>query len=173
MNYFELYDLPVQFKLDPSALKLRYIELSKRLHPDLHTLSSPENQLYMLEQSTKNNKAYGTLKDDLERTRYILQLHNLIEDEEQFNMPATFLGEVMDLNETVAEIQLDNDQTKRNKALIAIERIVESMFQDIAPFMDAFDRGEDKDENLQKIKEYYFKMKYMNRLKENIDKLAD
>ena len=171
MNFFELYDLPVQFNMDPSALKRKFIAMSKQSHPDLHTLSSEANQLEMLEKSTNNNTAYNTLKDDQKRTKYILQLHNKIEDEEQYNMPATFLMEMMDVNEAIMELQMDVDPDRHQRIIQSIQSIQAALQQDVQVWKDRFDQGENIEEALDHIKADYFKMKYIQRLKENVNKL--
>ena len=171
MNFFELYDLPIQFKMDQSELKRKFIEISKQSHPDLHTLSSEENQLDMLEKSTNNNNAYHTLKDDQKRAKYILQLHNKIEDEEQYNMPATFLMEMMDVNEAIMETQMDQDPDRHQRIIQSIQSIQASLQQDVQIWKDRYDNGEVQEDVLEHIKADYFKMKYIQRLKENVEKL--
>ena len=173
LNYFELYNLPVQFNLDQTALKTKYIELSKQLHPDMHTLADTATQVEMLERSTLNNNAYNTLKDDQKRIKYILQLHNMIEDEEQYQMPAEFLGEMMEMNEAVMGLQMEFDALEKEQAIQSLNDKVEALNQTALKWMDEFDEGKSPTKNLQKIKEYYFKLKYLNRLKENVDKLID
>ena len=37
MTYFEIFDIPVQLKLTPSALSARFFSLSREFHPDFHT----------------------------------------------------------------------------------------------------------------------------------------
>ena len=173
MNFFELYDLPVQFSIDLSVLKKKYIEQSKQSHPDLHTLSSEANQLDMLEQSTLNNNAYQVLKDDQKRIKYILQLHEMIEEEEQYQMSPAFLGEMMDLNENVMDLQMDFDASKKTSIISSLQRLVDEQHSEAKRWMDAYDSGEKTKEHLEKIKAYYFKLKYLNRLKENIDQLEE
>jgi molecular chaperone HscB len=62
MNYFELFGIPVQLKVEPGSLRAKYFELSRKYHPDHHAGVSPAVQAEVLEQSALLNKAYKTLQ---------------------------------------------------------------------------------------------------------------
>ncbi len=49
MNYFELFEIPVQLKVDTRQLGKKYFELQKKYHPDFFTQSTPEEQAEVLE----------------------------------------------------------------------------------------------------------------------------
>ena len=44
MNYFELFGLPVSFKIDKSKLALKYFELQKKYHPDFFANGTEHEQ---------------------------------------------------------------------------------------------------------------------------------
>ena len=63
MNYFELFELPVSFKIDKSKLAQKYFELQKKYHPDFFSNSGENEQDEMLERSSDINKAYKTFQN--------------------------------------------------------------------------------------------------------------
>ena len=62
MNHFEFFQLPEQFDVDTTLLKQRFLENSRKYHPDFHTLQDAAAQVKMLELATQNNLAYKTLQ---------------------------------------------------------------------------------------------------------------
>jgi molecular chaperone HscB len=60
MNYFELFDIPVQFKPDPVMVKKKFYELSRKYHPDFYSQSNGAEQAESLEISSMVNRAYKT-----------------------------------------------------------------------------------------------------------------
>jgi len=44
MNYFGLYEMPVSFPAGCSAVRKKYLELSKKYHPDFYGTASTEKQ---------------------------------------------------------------------------------------------------------------------------------
>jgi len=84
MNYFELFEIPVQFRPDPVFLKKKFYELSRKYHPDFHSRADGPRQAEALETSSMVNKAYKTFQDEDATIRYILKLHGLIEEEEKY-----------------------------------------------------------------------------------------
>ena len=51
MNYFELYEIPIAFLIDPLALKKKYFELSRKYHPDFFSQENESEQAEALEKS--------------------------------------------------------------------------------------------------------------------------
>ena len=171
MNYFQFYDLPLSFLLDESELKRRYYAHSKRLHPDFYTLESEEKQAEILEQSTYNNQAYKTLSNFDARMRYVLELKGLMPEEGQAALPQDFLMEMMDLNEELMELEFDFDADRYAKVLRMLEQQEQELLAEVTPTLSAF--GENPGGvDLQPVVEYYFKKKYLLRIRENLGKFA-
>ncbi|VAW87681.1 Chaperone protein HscB [hydrothermal vent metagenome] len=73
-NYFELFDLPVQFELSPKDLRTRYRNLQSAVHPDNYVGGTAQERRLAVQISAQINHAYLTLKDPLQRGRYLLSL---------------------------------------------------------------------------------------------------
>jgi len=82
MNYFELFDIPVQLKVDKPKLASKYFELSRKHHPDYYINENPEKQQSVLEISAQLNKAYKTFQNTDETIKYTLQLKGMLQEEE-------------------------------------------------------------------------------------------
>ena len=107
MNYFEFYDIPVDFNIDKKSLRIKFITLSKKYHPDFHISFDPETQMDVLEKSSLNNKAYEVLSDFDKRMKYILELNDALKEGKE-SISQLFLMEMMDLNEEFMDVQMDS-----------------------------------------------------------------
>lgn len=172
INYFELFDLAVSFQLDEQALKTKYYKLSRKWHPDFFTQESVERQAEVAVMSEKINQAYKVLSDRESRYKYILELHGKIGGPDNQVMPADFLMEMMDINETIMDLQLDFDQQRYDAVLNDIQTFENELNSGVLSDVDRYDGGDKRDEGLDKIKDYYLKSKYLLRIKENISTFA-
>jgi molecular chaperone HscB len=133
VDYFTFFGLPRKLNLDVSILEKDFYELSRKLHPDLNARADSQEQEWSLEQSSRLNDAYRTLKDPIQRTRYLLQLEG-VELEEQSKsaterarstgelkkqiVPPDLLEEVFDLNMRLEELRMQKKMGEDDPALI-------------------------------------------------------
>ncbi|ALG68878.1 co-chaperone HscB [Beggiatoa leptomitoformis] len=105
-NYFELFGLPVCFTIDSEVLAACYRDLQKMIHPDKFVDAPERERRLAMEKATLINEAFQTLKQPVNRARYLLELQgvSLNNDSDTF-MDATFLMAQMELRETLAEIK--------------------------------------------------------------------
>jgi len=123
-DYFAALGLPRLLQIDIAALEKQFYKLSRKLHPDLYATSAPEQQQWSTEQSSLLNDAYRTLKDPVDRTRYLLQLEGAsIEGESEKDraaakasgkareqkVPPDLLEEVFELNMQLEELRMGGD----------------------------------------------------------------
>ena len=104
-NYFQLFNLPVQFALDQARLGERYRRLQGELHPDRYASASDHEQRVAVQYSALVNAAYATLRKPLARALYLLELTGMSQ-EEVSNQPIAggFLIEQMELREKLESI---------------------------------------------------------------------
>jgi molecular chaperone HscB len=172
VKYFELYDLPVSFILDKKALKRKFYKLSKQFHPDFFTLETEEKQAEILELSTINNEAYKTLSDFDKRMEYILKEKGVYAAEGQNKMPQDFLMEMMDINEALMELEFDFDSETFENTKTEVEYLEKDLSESIQPLLENYKDAADNTADLEKIKEFYFKRKYLLRIQNNLSKFA-
>ena len=173
VNYFELYGMQPSFKPDAGVIKSKYYELSRRYHPDRFTLASDAEKAEALRMAAINNDAYKTLSSADETMAYILKQNELLEDEEKYNLPPAFLMEMMDLNESVSEYEMDSaNEAIKAQALNALDEQEEQWANEVSPLTNAYNAGDHSKELLLKIKDYYFRKKYLLRIQQRINTFA-
>lgn len=171
MNYFEHFGIQMSFLIDEGDLKKRYLAMSRKLHPDFYTLDDHITQEIILEKSSLNNEAYKVLKNPMSRMKYILELTGNLEAEGEQSIPQDFLMEMMEINESLMEFSMDpnpEDETRMREEIASIE---EGLKADVEPVIKEFETDPDSTD-LTIVKDFYFKSKYLLRLKENLDKFA-
>lgn len=172
MNYFEFYGIPVSFRIDEAALRSTYYRNSKQFHPDFHTLSGEGQQADMLELATQNNEAYQTLSDPDKRMRYILKLKGLLEDESKLTLPKEFLMEMMEINETLMELEFDFDPKRFAAVEHSMENQEKSLEKAIQPVLDNYSEQHGTQSDLLSVLDYFLKKRYLLRIRENLSKFA-
>jgi molecular chaperone HscB len=159
MNYFELFNIPVSLKVEKNSLAQKYFELQKKYHPDFFTQATEYEQAEALERSSQINKALKVLKNEMETIKYVLQLKGLLEEEEKYQLPPAFLMEVMELNEELTENSQQQINSLETEIYAPVKDIIEN-FKD-----SSTSTGE-----LLKVKEYYYKKKYLQRILDRMDR---
>ena len=158
MNYFELFDIPVSIAVDNSKLAKKYFELQKKYHPDFYTQADVTEQEDVLQKSSEINKAFKILKNKQLTIKYVLGLKGLLQEEEKYQLPPDFLMDVMELNETLSD-----------DSASAIHDFEKEIYAGVETIISGYDNTKISTEDLLKIKEYYFKQKYLQRILDRLD----
>ncbi|WWP01528.1 MAG: Fe-S protein assembly co-chaperone HscB [Candidatus Dasytiphilus stammeri] len=106
MNYFKIFGLPINFKVDNKLLEARFYDLQRKLHPDRY-LHQSEDKFDVLTKSALVNQAWKVLSNPLSRAEYLLLLHGFDVNSEQDNnlMDTNFLKIQFDLREELQNIE--------------------------------------------------------------------
>jgi Fe-S protein assembly co-chaperone HscB len=172
-NYFELYDLPISFAPDKTAVKKKFYELSRQYHPDRFAQATQAEQNYALRISAMNNDAYKTLNDTDKTMAYVLTLHGVLEAEEKYSLPPAFLMEMMELNEVVSDYEMEpENEPLRIQATNTLKEYMEQWEEEVTPKLQAYNNKPDNKEPLADIKDYYFRKKYLLRIQQRINTFA-
>ncbi len=158
MNYFELFDIPMSLVVDKSSINRKYFELQKKYHPDYYGQGTEEEKEEALEKSSMVNKAFRTFNDPDATLKYVLQLRGLLEEEEKYQLPNDFLMEVMELN----EMKMDGAEDESVKAKSS--ELMQQVFDEVKDVFDGFDESTTSEADLLRLKDYYYKKKYLDRL---------
>jgi molecular chaperone HscB len=112
-DHFHRLGLPRRFALDAAELERAYLALSRAVHPDYH-LDGPSADLgASLELSAAVNEAYNTLRDPFTRADHLLALAGGPTAAEHRELPASFLGEMLDLREQLETARGDPPTLER------------------------------------------------------------
>ncbi len=89
----------------------------------------------------------------------------MFEDEEKYQLPPEFLSEMMELNESLMEVDdssLEETQTK-------ISQLEKHLYDTVQNIMEYYNEDNTTGEQLLQVKDYYYKKKYLNRILERLE----
>jgi len=156
-DFFALYGLPQSFHPDTTSVRKQYYTLSRQHHPDRFAGADEPAYAEALRMSAINNEAYRTLSDPDQTMGYILKFYDVVEEEEAYKLPPEFLMEMMDLNEAIDD-GADGASSSWQEAMNSWET-------EARPFMQRFEGGERSKELFADLKDYYYRKKYLLRIK--------
>ncbi|MBS0319726.1 MAG: Fe-S protein assembly co-chaperone HscB [Proteobacteria bacterium] len=109
-NHFELFGLPRAFAVDTDALESAYRALQHDTHPDRHAHAGDAERRAALQSSARVNEAYRTLRNPVERGRYLLALAGIDAlDETDTSLPLPFLEAQLERREAADEAREAGD----------------------------------------------------------------
>ena len=135
-NFFQLFDLPVEFGLDQAQLGARYRQLQKELHPDRYAGASAHEQRLAVQFSALINEAYTTLRKPLPRALYLLEQAGMSREVvSTVHLDGGFLMCQMELRE---KLEVMEDLVDPESAL---DHLVTEIRADIADLQTQFSRA--------------------------------
>ncbi|MEO7984806.1 MAG: Fe-S protein assembly co-chaperone HscB [Bacteroidota bacterium] len=169
MTYFELFEIPVQLKVNAGALSKKFFALSRKYHPDFFTKETEAVQAEVLEKSALLNKAWKTFQNPDATIKYVLLEKGLLEEEEKYELPAGFLMEVLEINEAL----MDADEPSLvNELKTTIESLQSEIYEPVKEIVEGYQEGVTTEKELLQVKEYYYKKKYLDRIRKQLTGMA-
>jgi molecular chaperone HscB len=150
-------------------VKKQYFQLSRKYHPDFITTGTDEEKDEALEKSSLVNKAYKIFNNQDETIQYVLQLKGLLQEEEKYALPNEFLMEIMELNEELMDAKIEGNQIIIDNSKSSIINYQLSIKREIETIISAETIDNIDETSFLKVKDYYFKKKYLNRILDSID----
>lgn len=166
VDFFAFFGLPKKLNLDLDKLEREFYQLSRNLHPDIYARANEQEREWSLEQSSRLNDAYRTLKDPIRRTQYLLHLEG-VELEEQSKsatekarasgelkkqvVPPELLEEVFELNMQLEEARMNKKMGEDDAALTEeiekqkqnLEQKFEALSEELAGYWNDWDTALD------------------------------
>ena len=161
MTYFELFGLPIGFKVDTVKLRQAFMDIQRMSHPDKFAQASPEEQEVALEKSALANKGFAILNHPEKVLPYVLETLGLLEPEEKYALQPAFLMEMMDLNEAWMDADAEEEKLK---VIHQVKQIQNDIYEPLKATLETADINDIPPEKLLQIKEYYYKKKYLHRI---------
>ena len=160
-NYFELFGLPVDFRVDLEEVSLRYRDLQKVVHPDKFASGSEQQQRVAMQSATLVNEAYDVLKDPLKRAQYILSLKGRNADGENLTTSdGAFLMQQMELREALDDSRDSDDPLEALDDLLdTIRTAINEQIAKMTIFLES-----STDEDLDNAMESVYKMQFLKKL---------
>lgn len=160
-NHFELFGLPIGFIVDSAALAERYRDLQRVVHPDRHAAATEQERRISLQQATRVNEAFETLKDPLLRAQYLLQLHGIdFDSQQESTTDGEFLMQQLELREALVEARDKPDPVAELDALM--DTITGLINTQVAQMAMQFEHA--GAEQLEQARESVSKMQFLRKL---------
>ena len=162
-SYFELFGLPIAYRIDAARLDVAYREVQSQVHPDRFASASEAERRRSMQRATYANEAYQTLKKPLSRARYLVKLHG-VDTEEEANtaMPIDFLVQQMEWREAIVMATKERD-------LAALDELQESLMRDHKALLVTLEKALDMDHDYHRAAEAVRKLRFLEKLQEEID----
>ncbi len=161
MNYFDLYEIPVTLSPDPSLVRQKFYELSRKYHPDFYTDVTESEQAEILEKSSMVNQAYKIFQHPDDTIRYVLMMKGLMEEEEKYQLSPDFLMEMLDLNDQALDV---SEQADADRLQATIAQFQKEIYEPVETIITNYKEGITSQEELLQVKEYYYRRKYLDRI---------
>lgn len=125
-NHFELFGLPLRYRLDDGALERIYRALQRAVHPDRFATAADTEKRLALQASARVNEAYRTLRDPVARAEYVLSLRGVdATGETDTRLPVAFLARQLERRERAEEATEARD-------LLALSRLIDEVRREAA-----------------------------------------
>ncbi|MBS1211721.1 MAG: co-chaperone HscB [Proteobacteria bacterium] len=136
-NYFELFQVPQAFHLDLEQLDRHYRELQTRVHPDKSAHLSDAERRLSLQWATLANEAYQTLKQPLDRARYLLKIQGVdTREEDNTAMPTEFLLEQIEWREELQEAVTLRNTHSMERLIARLKTEKNNLFESLGALLD-------------------------------------
>ena len=137
-NHFELFGLEPGYALEPERLERAYLEIQARIHPDRFAHAGDAERRASMQWTTRVNEAYRTLKDPVERARYLLELKGVdVAFETNTAMPLDFLGRQLELREALELAQGEKNAGALDRLRSDLRREEEELQRALGETIDA------------------------------------
>ncbi|HHJ34179.1 MAG TPA: Fe-S protein assembly co-chaperone HscB [Gammaproteobacteria bacterium] len=164
-NFFELFGLPVSYRVDLNQVQQRYMVLQKQVHPDNFANGSDQEKRISMQQTSWINEAKATLEDPVARAIYLLGLKDIdFSLENETTMDAGFLMQQLEMRERLENIQSESEPLDR------LEGMAEEVKAAATVMMDGFVKSFE-DERLDEAREWIRKLQFMQKAKKEINTL--
>jgi molecular chaperone HscB len=136
-DFFSLFDLPARYQIDNALLEQNYHAMQAQVHPDKFAhLTEPEQRLSM-QWSTRVNEAYQTLRNPVDRARYLLLIHGVhTQEETNTAMPRDFLLQQMEWREVIEEALQAKDASVLDELESRLHQDLRALQQQLAQKLD-------------------------------------
>jgi molecular chaperone HscB len=162
-NHFELFGLEPGYALEAERLDRAYREIQARIHPDRFAHAGDAERRASMQWTTRVNEAYRTLKNPVQRARYLLELNGVDAAlETNTAMPADFLARQLELREALEQAEAKTDSG-------ALERLSDALRVETEELQGALGEQLDRKRDFAAATELVRKLMFLERLDAEID----
>lgn len=129
-DHFALLGIPRTFDIDAAALRRRYLELAREVHPD--RVSDDQSAALSVSATARLNEAVEMLSSPLRRAEYLLHLAGGASAAEDKTVATDVLAATLMLREELDEARADNDAATVTALLDSIRQEFETRLEQVA-----------------------------------------
>jgi molecular chaperone HscB len=119
VNHFELLGVETTYDLAPAALRQKYLQVSRGVHPDYHGTADSALSLRL---SAQLNEAHRVLSDPVLRAEYLLELHGGKSARDDKSVPQDVLNTSLLLREEIQEARQAGDAAALEQTRAEVRR---------------------------------------------------
>jgi molecular chaperone HscB len=136
-DFFQLFGLNAHYRIDGAQLEQHYLALQAQVHPDKFAHLSEAERRVSMQWATRVNEGYQTLRNGVQRARYLLSLHG-VDTQEETNtaMPADFLMQQMEWREAIEEAKEARDENLLTGLEARLQHEMRELEQQLAAKID-------------------------------------
>lgn len=130
-DYFDLFQLPADFDLDPEDLSRRFKLLQKQFHPDRFAGKPPAEQRVAAQLSAELNAGFQTLRDEVKRAGFMLERQGVdLKGLEREPVEADFLLQQIELREAASAVPSAEQGKENIKAVSALHDSAKGLYDE-------------------------------------------
>src|SRR5437762_1030519 len=148
-DYFSLFNIPRVFSIEARMLEKKFHELQRGEHPDRFVNKSEQERSGALERSSLINKAYRTLRDPVQRRKYLAGLYGFSIEQEK-SVPQDLLMKVMDAQEKIMEVKMGMGSPSNSDDLKMLSRELKARLFEMDNEITSLEVAWDSESGLQK-----------------------
>jgi molecular chaperone HscB len=157
----------MRYAVDSTRLEAGYRELQSQVHPDRFASATDAERRAAMQWATAANEAYRTLRDPVDRARYLLGLKGFdTQEETNTSMPADFLMQQMEWREAASDARA----TRNAPALQQLRRELATAHGEM---LKQLERALDADANYEAGCSLVRKLRFLAKLDEEIDEALE
>jgi len=166
-NHFELFGLDARFALDTALLDARYRDLQAEVHPDRFGSGTDTERRLAHQASARVNEAYRTLREPVERARYLLRLRGVdAMDQTDTQLAIDFLELQLERRERAAAAA-DSEDVAGLEAILASIRREQGVRQgELAALFDDVGDGE-------RARQAVRELKFLTKVAEDVETMLE
>jgi len=140
-NYFEVFGLPQQFKVDFDALASSFRAAQAKVHPDKFVNGTDEERRIAMQSTGFLNEANDTLRNVRLRARYLLELKGVeFNDEVATTNDTDFLMQQLEIRELIEDAENANNPFEE---LDQLRKMITSRKLEVeTDFQTSYDQGD-------------------------------
>ncbi len=166
-DHFSLLGVARVQRLDIAALEQRFRDVQAQVHPDKHAHAGEADKRLAMQWATRINEAYQTLKNPLNRARYLLQLLGYDPQvESNTAMPVEFLMAQMELREAVTDARVAGDEAALDDAR---DRLLGEMKAEYLKLAELIDQQENYSAATGLVRQLMFQEKLLNEIDDALE----